>query len=167
MKSATHSNLPNSHPSSTPSDELLKAQSLALSLLESSSDGIVVIDRSGIVELVNTKAQNILEVDVEQAIGKSIAEIFVAYNPVTKEKIDLADDRYRKPHLANTNAYIVPKEGQLRHISFELKPNRNPFKPELSGALVVIRDLRDSNNTEAQIRLIATCLLYTSPSPRD
>lgn len=146
------------HLGATSQDDLLKAQNLALSLLESSHDGIIVLDRSGTVEQMNQCAQSILKVEHCEFIGRPISEIFTAYDLETEERIDLADDRYRKPQLAKTSAYTITEQGRRNHISFELKPNTNLVKPELSGALLFIQDLREADSAEAEIRLIATAL---------
>lgn len=140
------------------SKEYLKASLLADSLLEYSSEGILVLDRSGKVENINQPACNVLQVEQAESIGQSIADIFVAYDPTTHDRIDLSDERYRNPQLAPAQAYTLNKHGQHTHISFQLRPNTNTVYPELSGALLFIRDLSENEITEAQIRLIATAL---------
>ncbi|MCH6255219.1 PAS domain S-box protein [Puniceicoccaceae bacterium K14] len=146
---------PETHSSS---QDLLKASLLAESLLEFSSEGILVLNRTGGIENINNTACGLLNVDQSESIGKSVADVFNAYHPTTHNRIDLSDERYRNPQLAAAQAYVSNKQGQQTHISFQLRPNTNTVYPELSGALLFIRDLSENEITEAQIRLIATAL---------
>jgi PAS domain S-box-containing protein len=71
-------------------DELAKFKTLTNALLESSSEGIIVLNRFGIVEHLNQVAQHLLGYDSEAALGKSINDIFNAFDPVTDEPIELS-----------------------------------------------------------------------------
>ena len=139
-------------------DELSKAQFLSESLLEFSSDGIVVLNRFGKVENLNQVAQNLLGCELSDALGKSINEIFHAFDPNDDTPIDLAAERFRNPQLSSTRAYLEKPDGSRILTTFQLKPNANPQKPELSGALLFLKDESQNEATEAQIRLIATAL---------
>ena len=139
-------------------DELSKAQTLSESLLECSSDGIVVLNRFGNVENLNQVAQNLLGRNLDETLEKSISEIFHAFDPDTDELIDLASERFRNPQLTSTRAYLEKPDGSRVLTTFQLKPNANPLKPELSGALLFLKDESQNEATEAQIRLIATAL---------
>ena len=139
-------------------DELSKAQTLSESLLECSSDGIVVLNRFGNVENLNQVAQNLLGRNLDETLEKSISEIFHAFDPDTDELIDLASERFRNPQLTSTRAYLEKSDGSRILTTFQLKPNANPLKPELSGALLFLKDESQNEATEAQIRLIATAL---------
>lgn len=139
-------------------DELSKAQTLSESLLECSSDGIVVLNRFGNVENLNQVAQNLLGRNLDETLEKSISEIFHAFDPDTDELIDLASERFRNPQLTSTRAYLEKPDSSRVLTTFQLKPNANPLKPELSGALLFLKDESQNEATEAQIRLIATAL---------
>ncbi len=145
--------------SSTAADEKqLKAESLCDALLEFSSEGIVVIDRTGAVEQINKAATAILGIEPENACGASIGSIFRATDPRTQAPINLADERYRNPQLAHAQAHLHTDDGRSFPVSFHLKPNTNHARPELSGALLFFQDLSKTVSTETQIRLIATAL---------
>lgn len=135
------------------SDELIKARALTESLLESSSKGIVVLNRIGEVEQLNQVAQHLLGYDSENASGKSINDIFNAFDPSTGEPIKLSSER-----LSSTRAILEKPDGSRVSTVFQLKPHSNPPKPELSGALLFLTDQSHTESTEAQIRLIATAL---------
>ncbi len=140
------------------SDELLKARALTDSLLECSTDGIVVLNRFGEVETLNQVAQNLLGYTHSESVGKSINAIFHAFDPATNEPIDLSSERFRNPQLSSTRATIEKPDGSRVPTTFQLKPNANPVKPELSGALLFLSDQSQTESKEAQIRLIATAL---------
>jgi len=140
-----------------------KARILADTLLESSADGIVVLDRYGIVENLNQLAQILLGRSYSEAVGKSISDVFLAFEPETNEPIDLSSDEFRNPKLsklASTRAYLLKPDGSRASIAFQLKPKNSsdPDRPELSGALLFISDQSQTESKEAQIRLIATAL---------
>jgi two-component system cell cycle sensor histidine kinase/response regulator CckA len=139
-------------------DELAKFKTLTNALLESSSEGIIVLNRFGIVEHLNQVAQHLLGYDSEAALGKSINDIFNAFDPVTDEPIELSSERFRIPQLSSTRAILEKPDGTRLSTAFQLKPHANPLKPELSGALLFLTDQSHTESTEAQIRLIATAL---------
>ncbi|OUW17159.1 MAG: hypothetical protein CBD18_05255 [Opitutales bacterium TMED158] len=139
-------------------DELSKAQGLTESLLEFSSDGIVVLNRFGRVENLNQVARNLLGCELPDALGASISDLFNAHDPENGERIDLTNDRYRLPQVSFTRAFLGKPDGSRSSVAFQLKPNANPLKPELSGALLFLRDESQADAKEAQIRLIATAL---------
>lgn len=140
--------------------ELSKAQTLADTLLESSADGIVVLDRYGVVERLNQLAQIMLGVTSSETIGKSVNEVFLAFDPETDEPIDLSSEKYRSPQLTSTRACLIKPDRTRAPIAFQLKPktSADPSRPELSGALLFISDQSQTESKEAQIRLIATAL---------
>lgn len=139
-------------------DELSKAQALSKSLLECSNDGLVILNRFGNVENLNQVAENLLGCSFDDAREKSINDIFHAFDPDTDQPIDLASERFRNPQLSSTRAYLEKPDGSRSLTTFQLKPNANTLKPELSGALLFLKDESQNEATEAQMRLIATAL---------
>ncbi len=138
--------------------ELAKVHGLMDSLLESSTDGIVILDRYGHVEKCNSLAEKLLGIDNAEVEGTRINDVFVAFDQTTDERIDLASSKYRNPQLSPSRAYIKREDGSKAPISFQLKPNANTANPELSGALLYLSDLSAQESTNDQIRLIATAL---------
>jgi len=139
-------------------DELSKALALTESLLDFSSDGIVVLNRFGHIENLNQVARNLLGLEPNEALGRSISDVFHAVDPISGDRIDLAHESYRNPRIAFTRALLEKPDGSRSLTTFQLKPNANPLKPELSGALLFLRDESQAEAKEAQIRLIATAL---------
>lgn len=126
--------------------------------MEYSSDGIIVIDRTGCIIRANKQALRTLSLDAASTTGLDIGEVFHAKDPNTGEAIHLADERYRNPQLAHAQANLHTANGAIVPISFHLKPNTHPQHPELSGAILFFKDLSQNITTENQIRLIATAL---------
>ncbi|MEM9158016.1 MAG: ATP-binding protein [Verrucomicrobiota bacterium] len=139
-------------------NELAKAETLSNSLMEFSSEGIVVLNRFGNVENINQQAQALLNTDLSSALNQAISDIFVAYEPGTDDLIDLASERYRNPQLSIAQAEVIGANGIRTPVGFQLKPNTNRQNPELSGAILFLRDLSQTVSKDAQIRLIATAL---------
>ncbi len=119
-------------PDSQALDELAKLRTLTDTLLECSTDGIVVLNRFGQVETLNQVAQSLLGCPLAEALGKSISDIFHAFDPDSGDPIDLSSERFRNPHLSSTRAIIEKPDGSRVTTTFQLKPNANPDKPELS-----------------------------------
>lgn len=141
-----------------PSEETQIAESLADSLMEFSSEGIIVLDRTGQIRKANKNALHALAIDPENAQGANIADVFILRDPQSGESINLADERYRNPQLAHAQANLLAPNGNVLPISFHLKPNTNVQRPEHSGAILFFKDLSQIVTTENQIRLIATAL---------
>ena len=139
-------------------DQAIKAQTLADSLMEFSDSGIVVINRAGQVENINRVAQRILARPPEEIRGMPIASVFQAFDAANNAPIDLAAERYRNPQLAETQASLERPSGERIPISFHLKPNVNPQHPEHSGALLFLKDLGPTLYKDNQLRLVATAL---------
>ncbi|MDQ8186428.1 PAS domain S-box protein [Pelagicoccus sp. SDUM812002] len=141
-----------------PAEDSPATSGLADSIMEYSSEGIIVIDRTGRVQRANKSALHSLGIDAATIKGTSINEAFLATDPQTGQTVNLADERYRNPQLAHAQANLHTPDGNVLPISFHLKPNTNLQQPELSGALLFFKDLSQTVTTENQIRLIATAL---------
>ncbi|MBK1878216.1 hybrid sensor histidine kinase/response regulator [Pelagicoccus mobilis] len=137
----------------TPAEEQLANQSLADSLLEFSSEGIIVLDRTGTIQRANKQALGILSATETNVVGANISEAFRVTDPVNGQPINLADERYRNPQLAHAQGNLQAAHGGYIPVSFHLKPN-----PEHAGAILFFKDLSETVTTENQIRLIATAL---------
>src|SRR5678816_4719194 len=89
--------------------------------------------------------------------GTTAYTTFIRGNPVGREDVTVKSD---------ATGLIVTSEGRLgdpanltiRRVEFRYGPDDAPQSFELNGT---------SNGGELNIRTTVTCLLYTSPSPRD
>ena len=118
----------NSAFTSNADEVFVKAQALVSTLMESSPDGILVLDRFGTVENLNQLAQILLGTSAGETIGKSVNEVFLAFDPETDEPIDLSSE--------NTGALSLRLRGPtssnqmvLGHPSlFSSNPKRAPIR---------------------------------------
>ncbi|MBC2606948.1 hybrid sensor histidine kinase/response regulator [Pelagicoccus albus] len=133
-------------------------RTLAHSLMEYSSEGIIVIDRTGRIRQLNKQAKNTLGTIGSPYVGQDINDIFVVTDPVSGNRLNIAEERYRNPQLAHAQANLQVGPSKSTPISFHLKPNQNLEHPEDSGAILFFKDLSHAVTTENQIRLIATAL---------
>jgi len=139
-------------------DALPKNRALTDALMQFAREGIVVLDRYGEVEALNSNAERLLGVAREAAVGRQVGEVFQAVDPDTGEPVDLASERFRNPQLAPSPACLVGPDGRRGAIAFTLRPIASQDRPELSGALLYLEDRAASEFAEKQIRLIATAL---------
>ena len=136
---------------STPSSPV--ADSRYRKLLEAAPDGIVEVDASGRILLVNSQAERMFGYRREELLGQSV-EI-------------LMPDRFRGRHPAHREHYrsqpVMRPMGSgldLRAVradgtEFAVDINLSPFEVETSGSVVcVIRDVTDRKLTEEQIKAL-------------
>lgn len=142
----------------SPAEEQQVSQALANSIMEYSSEGIIILDRTGTVKDANKQALNTLCATHPSVVGSDVSQVFQASNPIDGHPLNLADERYRNPQLAHAQANLQTANGNTIPVSFHLKPNPVPDHPELSGAILFFKDLSETVTTENQIRLIATAL---------
>jgi len=122
-------------------------------LLEAAPDGIVEVDGSGRIVLVNSQAEKLFGYPREALLGKSV-EI-------------LMPERFRKRHPAHRGRYqahsLIRPMGSgldLRALradgtEFAVDINLSPFKGETGpGVICVIRDVTDRKAAEEQINML-------------
>ena len=136
---------------STPADPI--ADNRYRRLLEAAPDGIVEVDSSGRIVLVNSQAEKLFGYPREKLLGKSV-EI-------------LMPDRFRNRHPAHRGRYqahsLIRPMGSglnLRALradgtEFAVDINLSPFKGESGpGVICVIRDVTDRKLAEEQIKIL-------------
>ena len=122
-------------------------------LLEAAPDGIVEVDSSGRIVLVNSQAEKLFGYPREELLGKSV-EI-------------LMPERFRERHPAHRGRYrahsVIRPMGSgldLRALradgtEFAVDINLSPFKGETGpGVICVIRDVTDRKAAEEQIKML-------------
>ena len=122
-------------------------------LLEAAPDGIVEVDGSGRIVLVNSQAEKLFGYPREELLGKSV-EI-------------LMPERFRERHPAHRGRYqahsVIRPMGSgldLRALradgtEFAVDINLSPFKGETGpGVICVIRDVTDRKVAEEQIKML-------------
>jgi len=122
-------------------------------LLEAAPDGIVEVDSSGRIVLVNSQAEKLFGYPRQELLGKSV-EI-------------LMPERFRERHPAHRGRYrahsVIRPMGSgldLRALradgtEFAVDINLSPFKGETGpGVICVIRDVTDRKAAEEQIKML-------------
>jgi PAS domain S-box-containing protein len=136
---------------STPADPI--ADNRYRRLLEAAPDGIVEVDGSGRIVLVNSQSEKLFGYPREELLGKSV-EI-------------LMPERFRERHPAHRGRYqahsVIRPMGSgldLRALradgtEFAVDINLSPFKGETGpGVICVIRDVTDRKAAEEQIKML-------------
>jgi PAS domain S-box-containing protein len=126
-------------------------------LLEAAPDGIVEVDGSGRIVLVNSQAERMFGYRREELLGKSV-EI-------------LMPERFRGRHPAHRERYgahpVIRPMGsglELRAVradgtEFAVDINLSPFEGDIGGSVVcVIRDVTDRKLAEEQIKSLNSSL---------
>jgi PAS domain S-box-containing protein len=122
-------------------------------LLEAAPDGIVEVDASGRILLVNSQAEKMFGYSREELVGQSV-EILIP-------------DRFRGRHPAHRERYrsqpVMRPMGSVPDLravradgtEFAVDINLSPFEEETSGSVVcVIRDVTDRKLAEEQIKAL-------------
>jgi PAS domain S-box-containing protein len=126
--------------------QLLELVPIARNLVvESMTDGVIVLDAQGRVVDLNPAAKEIISQWIPDAIGKSIADIGSALGV----KLDLA--RWTASTGAVQDELTISEAPNERVIDVQLSSLFNT-KRELSGRVIIFRDITDRKQAEKQIR---------------
>jgi signal transduction histidine kinase len=106
-------------------------------LLEALPDGLVVVDRRGVVRAVNTPAPVLLAAEGRDWVGSALLDVVVA----TPLEIDLRA-LFAVPTAQATASLIYEHDGGMRAVELRLRPLR------MAGALLVVRDRTDRAQIE-------------------
>jgi len=126
-------------------------------LLEAAPDGIVEVDGSGRIVLVNSQAERMFGYRREELLGKSVEilmpERFRGRHPAHRERYS-AHSAIR-PMGSGLDLRAVRADGT----EFAVDINLSPFEGETGGAVVcVIRDVTDRKLAEEQIKSLNASL---------
>jgi PAS domain S-box-containing protein len=126
-------------------------------LLEAAPDGIVEVDGSGRIVLVNSRAEALFGYRREELLGKSaeilIPERFREHHPVHQA-------RYRaNPVIRPMGSGLDLRAMRADGTEFAVDINLSPFEGETGpGVICVIRDVTDRKAVEEQIKMLNQCL---------
>ncbi|MCT4661422.1 MAG: sigma-54-dependent Fis family transcriptional regulator [Tissierellales bacterium] len=106
-------------------------------ILDSTYDGMIAVDKEGIITLFNTAAERLTGIDRKEAIGKKVAEVVV---------------NTRLMYILNTGEYELNRKQDLGNN--KIITNRMPVKDDqgvIIGAVAVFRDITDMINWKSEI----------------
>lgn len=106
-------------------------------ILDSTYDGMIAVDKKGVITLFNKAAERLTGIDKTYAIGKLVSEVVL---------------NTRLIYILKTGEYELNKKQDLGNN--KIITNRMPVKDELEniiGAVAVFRDITDAINCESEI----------------
>ena len=119
-------------------------------LLEAAPDGIVEVDGSGRIVLVNSQAERMFGYRREELLGKSVEmlmpERFRGRHPAHRERYSAHS--VTRPMGSGLDLRAVRADGT----EFAVDINLSPFEGETGGVVCVIRDVTDRRLAEEQIK---------------
>src|SRR5499433_3503897 len=122
-------------------------------LLEAAPDGIVEVDSSGRIVLVNPQAERMFGYRREELLGQSVEMLmpdrFRGRHPAHRERY--SSQPKMRPMGSGLDLRAVRADGT----EFAVDINLSPFEAETSGSVVcVIRDVTDRKLAEEQIKAL-------------
>lgn len=134
-------------------ERLLSEKDKSQVTLASIGDGVIVTDRSGLIESINPVAASLTEWSEEKAIGKPVAEIFQIIDEVTRQldpnPVSLALNRGVKPRH-DQNKILVSSTGTETAIEESVAPIIDN-DGEIIGAILVFHDVTFSRNLSREL----------------
>jgi len=127
-------------------EEALAREKEQLSVtLRSIGDGVITSDAAGAVIMINRTAEHLTGWIHQEAVGKTLEEVFHAVNEEGSQKrVDpLADGLKRLPApRPETQAVLVAKDGTRRLIGWTSAPINDP-QSNVVGVVIVFRDITE------------------------
>jgi len=114
-------------------------------LVDTMSDGMIVLDDQNRVVDINPAAQSIIGIPVSEAIGQPVVQILIPWQ-------DLVD---RFQDKTETQAEIaLDRDGAQRHYDLRTSPLTD-WHGQLTGRLIVLRDITERKRAEETIKRLA------------
>ncbi|MCX7634135.1 MAG: ATP-binding protein [Syntrophales bacterium] len=127
-------------------EQVIAKRDLAQNILESSPNGIITIDGKGCVQSINSRAEQILEVDRRDIAGRQISEI----GPSAVKGVIQGALRGKTKHGA-MEVCIEKKNGQPAILEIQSSSVKN-LEGNRPGIIITIQDVTKERATEEVIR---------------
>ncbi len=122
-------------------------------LLQSVADGVVVVDTSGKITLINPAAADMVGWASNEALGLNFDSVF-KLSQVDGKELEKANNPFtnvmRDKQAFKSTIQLLPKAGTPKVISLVVSPLVLPPNYELIGAVAVIRDISRQHQEEAK-----------------
>jgi len=135
-------------------DLLQKAKQNLEVTLRSIGEAVIATDVRGRITLMNLEAERLTGWKSEDAIGKSLSEIFNVIDVDTRRQTGNPVDAVLQSGttIERTNhSLLVARDGTERHITENASPIRHE-SGEVTGVVLVFRDVTESYRTQAALR---------------
>jgi diguanylate cyclase (GGDEF)-like protein/PAS domain S-box-containing protein len=134
-------------------EALFREKESAQITLESIGDGVITTDSEGRVEYLNPVAQELSGWRVEDAVGRSLDEIFRGFHEETCEPLDnpllMAIERNRALKSVRPTL-LIRRDGNELYIESTASPIRND-KGDVSGGVLVFHDVSESRELNRRL----------------
>ncbi len=134
-------------------ESLRRERAWAMHVLDGISDGVIVTDTRGFVQLMNVVAGELTAWEIGQAKGESIERVFALLNERTRRPADNPVDRALRERIAVNLAehtILRSQRGIERPIEVSASPIRSG-SGQLIGAVLIFRDISDRRRLEQEI----------------
>ncbi|MEJ2543931.1 MAG: ATP-binding protein, partial [Calditrichaceae bacterium] len=121
--------------------------------LRSIGEGVITTDENGKITMINSTAESICELNGDDAMGKSLSEVFTLVHKKTGEKIIDPVDRIKESGELFTSPYnnvLVAKSGSAKNVSYSGSPIRDKDS-HIMGIVIVFRDITDQLKMEKEL----------------
>ncbi len=135
------------------SGDLKSKQQQTAILIQSISDGMIVINTEGKISMLNPSASKMTGWPIDEATGIDV-QLVVKLQRENGEKIDSPENPFTlaltKKESATTTLQLVGRDGKQLIVSVIVSPVLMPKSGDLVGAVAVIRDVSATHAEEAQ-----------------
>ena len=125
--------------------------------LISVGDGVIAVDKNGVVDFMNPVAQRLTGWSQEDGYGKSFETVFEIINEYTREKVESpvgkVFDTEETIELAN-HTILMSKDGSERAIEDTAAPIKDAIG-NVIGVVLVFRDFSDKKEKRRQIEYLS------------
>ncbi|MDD1620504.1 MAG: PAS domain S-box protein, partial [Methylococcaceae bacterium] len=123
-------------------EELYACESRYRTTLRSIGDGVIAVDTSGRVTLLNPAAEILTGWKEEEALGRPLSEVFVIINEASREPVENPVDRVLREGCAvdmAKHSLLIARDGRERPVVDNCSPIRTS-KGDLMGVVLAFRD---------------------------
>ncbi len=123
-------------------------------ILKSIADGIITTDKNGTVNFINSKAEKLLKIAEEHAVGKNIDKILILKEPksanIIKYPLDKVLQTNKKIEVVSSSLLISSKgdESVINETIAPIKDNSG----ETIGTVAIIHDITEENKSQQALR---------------
>ena len=128
-------------------EQLRKEHERLTTILESLGEGVIVINRQGLVELVNPKAEEILGLPKEDLLGRRIHEVLHLIEEETSHPLTISLESLDE--LCHRNLVLRNAQGENRIIVLNAAPIR--FVGKNRGWVLAILDVTEKSRLEREV----------------